>query len=127
MEPSSTSRATPHSQAVSDYPLVQATRSGSLDNESTEWVRYKPCVQYPRTLCLLQEMMAGERDSFRAPFRCRWSDGFAYEAPCDFWVVETQWAQRADGSRWRRPSTYVTAASVDSCVRVDEELSVATD
>ena len=73
-----------------EYPLVRARRSVHYGNHSgggsAQWVALQPCRQYPRTMHLLQEMLTGQRDNFRAPFRCRWADGWAYEIQGNFWL-----------------------------------------
>ena len=59
------------------------------------------CRQYPRSQRLLQELLAGQRDSFRAQFRCCFSDGHVYEFASNVWVVDSEWMEEADGSGWQ--------------------------
>ena len=65
-------------------PLVHANRAntasnmGAGDDGPTQWVYYQPVKQYPSTLELLQELLTGQRDEFRAPFRCRFASQTAH-------------------------------------------------
>ena len=107
------------STATAELPLVKARRR-SMDGP-IRWVPLQPCRQYPRTMAMLQALLTAQRDSCRAPFRCRWLDGHAYEIKAHFWPSDTEWVEEADGSSWQRPLSIMVAASVDECCRVDEE------
>ena len=123
IDSSSPSGVGPH-QAGLDHPLVRAppgrANSGKRggDSESSKWVTKPVCKQYPRTTALFGELFAGERVAFRAWPRCYFADGKEYEIECDFWTVEAEWVEGADGRRWRRPVTYAGMASVDDIVEV---------
>ena len=106
-----------------DRPLVKAKRDHRTDRSSTtHWIPLQPCRQYPRTITLLNELLSAQRDSFRAPFRCRWLDGHAYEIHGMFWVVDVEYEQQPDGSKSRpRPLTFGCAASIDDYCGVEEE------
>ena len=118
----------PHNEFA--YPLVRARRGGACDggascgaSESTEWEPLRPVQQFPHTLRLLNEFFNGQRTTFRASFRGRFADGYSYELlQKSFWIVDSEWAVNADGSRWRRPLTFATASALDEYLRVDEEL-----
>ena len=111
----------------SEYPLVRARRSRTNDDgqsgeaESTEWTPQQACKQYPRSVRLMQELMSGQRDDFKAPFRCRWADGCVYEFNGNFWVADWEWVREADGSRSRRPVRFCISAFWGDWFQVDED------
>ena len=96
------------------------SRDGGPDRHS-QWIPLRPCRQYPRTVQLLQELLAGERESFSAPHRCRWADGCCYEMQASFWVASAEWVEEADGRRRRRPLTFVIATPIESAFKVEGE------
>ena len=115
---SPTTTATP----VHDLPLVRAKRNSSDGSTPAEqWVPLRPLRQYPGTVQLLQELLTGRRDSYRAPFRSRWLDGNAYETYPTVWLVDVEWVEQADGSKRKRPLTFMCAAPVDDYCKIDED------
>ena len=108
---------------LAEYPLVRSRRSLSgAHGETVQWVPLQSARQYPRTLQLLRELLAGERDSFRGAFRCRWADGYVYEIQSSFWAVDTESVRdEATGREWRRPATFGCASSLDDYFRAGEE------
>ena len=106
---------------TSEYPLIARRKGCESDSERIEWKPLQPARQYPRTLKLLRELLAGERSTFRAASRQRWADGYVYEVQSNYWVVDWQLVQEEDGRRWRRPLTFGCASSMDEHFRVGEE------
>ena len=112
-----------------EYPLVRARRCGMSgaeqpdEDEPTEWVAMPSCRQYPHTLRLIDEFHSGKRDNFRAQVRVRWASGDMYEVQLTSWVADWEYVEEADGRRWQRPVTCVSAYSMDNHVYVDEALS----
>ena len=116
------------SQDVSEYPLVRARRraaAGGARSHGSEaaagWEPLEQVAQFPRTLRLVRELFAGQRDAMRAPQRYRWANGCAYETHATFSVIDVEWVQEADGRRWRRPLTFACASLMDDCTLVDED------
>ena len=111
---------------LSDIPLVREKRCSATDSlglrrQPMPWIPLRPLHQYPSTIRSMHELFSGVLDHCRATFRCRWVDGYAYEINAHVWLVDHEWVEEDDGSRWRRPVRFATMTSVDDCCRVDEE------
>ena len=112
----------------SDLPLVRAKRHSHASRDSRlgqwqqsqQWVAREECRQYPGTIRLMCELKAAQRDSFCGPFRCRNIHGVAYEIQGHFWVAEVEWVCEEDGRRWKRPLSFMAAASIDDCCIVED-------
>ena len=115
-----------------DVPLVHSNcqvhsdSGGGSSPRKVQWVPTQRCRQYPATERLLEELLAGQLEHFRAPLRCRWADGHTYEIKAHVWVTEAEWAEEADGSRWRRPSKFMCAAAIDEYCMVEEDCQSQT-
>ena len=95
--------------------------SDSSPDELWQWVPLRSCQQYPRTVQLLQDLMMGERESFSAPYRCRWADDNCYEIQANFWLADVEVVEEADGRKRRRPLSLLVTAPSDTTFRVDGE------
>ena len=80
------------------------------------------CAQYPSSLRLAQELCDGKRQSFRAPWRCIWSDGCLYEMKAHIWVAESEDVNAAHSGRGEpeTPSKLIISVMRDDCTLVED-------
>jgi PAS domain-containing protein len=109
-------------------PMVRARReqsgrgvSAEVEGEVGEWIPQPPVGQYPSTLRAVREVYEGKKQSMKAVWRLRFSDGCAYEQEHTTWMVNSDWVEHpVTGKRLLRPGQIIFAATTDTAHRLEE-------